>query len=234
MSRLGVLTLVALAGCAIDDRAVEVHPGCVDTAGSGTISDFSSARLGRCPPEICSEAFYYQQAVALGESDPPGLIVPYLETEGAALSLGLTGDLSKPSDASSALRITLEMDSLGEPISERAGFALRFADCVDTSSYRELSFRVTGELEHCVELRFAAKWGRANVDARTPPCHLEECFADASFPAASGVTSIPLPDPTEQEDGASLTTLQWEAATPAEQPSYCNVDFTIDDLRLVP
>jgi len=56
MRRAATLSLAALCSCGIDARSVEVSPACVGAPSDGLVSDFSTARLGRCAGPTCPEA----------------------------------------------------------------------------------------------------------------------------------------------------------------------------------
>jgi hypothetical protein len=235
MIKAGTLSLAALCSCAIDNRNVEgpQPQSCVNPPQGGLLSDFSTARLGRCMPTTCPDPLAYTPTVSLGMTGVPGLVFPYRRPESVVLALGLTGDLGVVSDDASALRVVMSYDSLGQaPPPVVGGFALRFLACVDTSGYAGVSFRTDGALGTC-PLRVALQFTDGGSATLGTPCALDECFADSSVAVTAGTLTVPIPAPRGAEGPHALVGMQWELGVPSDGARTCNANFTIDDISLV-
>jgi hypothetical protein len=231
MIKAGALSLAVLSGCAIDGRSVEV--ACEPPPDAGLISDFSTAKLGNCPAMTCPGPLEGSTTASLGVAGVQGLVFQYQRPESVVLALALTGDLESVSDDTSALRVVMSYDSLGRDTPKLvAGFAIELLECIDTSAYAALSFRVDGELGIC-PLRFALHPGHAG-DGMGMACPLTQCFAATTVTVMAGITTVPLPDPAGGEDAQALAGMQWELGLPSDGSKRCSADFTIDDIRLVP
>jgi hypothetical protein len=240
MTRLvaaGLAFALAGSGCVIDERQVEVRPSCVAAPDGGLISDFSSARLGRCGPPTCSDAFTAAPEVALGGPDFSGLIFPTQQTAGTVLVLGLTGDVLAESDPSSALRVVTRLDPAGQPdvAALRTAFTLQFIGCLDSTGFAGISFRTDGDLKPCLELRVAARLAEAHAEARAPGpgCASDVCLAEGSTSVQTGLTTLAFPEPTLGNLVNTFKSLEWNARIPEKSVDICTSDFTIDDIRLV-
>jgi len=237
MIRAGALSLAAaLCSCAIDDRTVEVSPACVSPPADGRISDFPTARLGRCSEITCPGALAYSTTVSLGDGGVKGLAYSYEKPDSVVLALGLTGDLGRVSDDASALRVVVSYDSLARAVpTVVGGFAVELIDCVTTAGYTGIGFRTDGELGGC-PLRFAAHIidsGRGSGTS-SAPCPLDDCFADTATAVTAGLNEVSFPVPGGDQPTSALVGMQWELGLPADGARTCAADFTLDDLRLLP
>lgn len=246
MSTVAAWSLAAaLCSCAIDDRSVEVRPAdCASPPAGGIVSDFPTARLGRCPATTCPGAFENSPTVTLGKDGVEGLVFPYHPDDTVVLALGLTGDLGSVRDPASALRVVASYDALARVAPTLVGgFAIQFSGCLDASAYAAVQFRIDGTLAAC-PLRFATRG--AGTGAPGTICPLAECSADPSVAVAVGLTTVPLsvaagagarPAPAPGDAGGVaggvLFGLQWELGLPSDGGRQCSADFTIDDIRLV-
>jgi hypothetical protein len=223
------LAMAALSACAIDDRSVEIGRVCGDPPPSGLLSDFSTARAGFCPEQTCPATLKDSPTVSLGDG-LRGLVYPYRRPASVALRLEPTGDLTKVSDDTSALRVVVSYDASGrDPPALVGGFALQLLDCVTTSGFTGVSFRLVGELGTC-PLRFTARFAARGDDPTTLPCVLDDCYTATTLAAKIDDNVAPVPPAPNDR---VLLGLQWELGLPPDGASTCHADFTIDDVKLV-
>jgi len=233
MRRAATLSLAALCSCGIDARSVEVSPACVGAPSDGLVSDFSTARLGRCAGPTCPEALAGQTTASLGTTGVSGIVFPYERPDSVVLALSLTGDLHSVRDETSALRIVMSYDSLAREVPARAGaFALELAPCLDASGFAGISFRIDGSLGSC-PLRLAMLLRDRNAATPDATCPLDRCRPGPGVDVGLGSTTMPLPDPIGARAPLELAGMQWQFVLPADGSRTCAADFTIDDLRLV-
>ncbi len=234
MPRIGALLALGTAatlGCSIDDRNLRVRGDCVTPPQSGLLSDFSAARPGPCPAGICPPDLVWMQTsiVTLGVPEMEGLIFPYRSAGLNAIALNLTSTVTT-TYSGQALRAKM---ASGSPPPDASiaydGFALQFLECVDTSAYSAVSFRIAGSLGSC-PLRFATQFKTADAGPSSGNCPIAECAGTDQTPVAPGATTLKLPAST---GAAALRGMRWEFNVVGAPQGGCDGDFTIDDIRLV-
>jgi hypothetical protein len=232
MTKRWLLVGPALCSCAIDDRDVRLSGACVEPPIAGMVSSFSAARDRPCPPGICAADLGFSPAVSFDEADISGIVFAYRSAGLTAIALNLIPTLAT-SDSGPGQALRAHLVASGSPNSAPAhdGFALRFAECVDTSAYSGVSFTTAGDLGGC-PMRFAVQFEEGDGGTLSPLCPIDECFAPRSVLVAPGTTTLSF---LEKGVGGptALAGVQWEYSVPTDLAVDCTADFTIEEVRLV-
>jgi len=232
MRRAATLSLAALCSCGIDARSVEVSPACVGAPSDGLVSDFSTARLGRCAAPTCPEALAGQTTASLGTTGVSGIVFPYERPDSVVLALSLTGDLHSIRDETSALRIVMSYDSLAREVPRarrlraRARAVPRRVRLCGASAFASTGASGLSPAPR----QLLARPQRRDAGRDLP---LDRCRR--ALGSTSAWAARPCRCPTRSARGRplELAGMQCQFALPADGSRTCAADFTIDDLRLV-